>query len=131
MTHTCSRCDARWSGLRMAHCAAPGCCATFSTVANFDRHRRGGRCVPPADAGLVPDSRGVWRMPGQPDDADTPVPTVGVEPEIDAIGWPVPSPQLDPSDPHSATQRLRGATNPPPPTPDPRNAPGDAQAVES
>lgn len=60
MSHTCSRCHATWSGANIAHCA--GCCETFSTVANFDRHRQDFACVPPASVGLeVRD--GLWRMP--------------------------------------------------------------------
>lgn len=66
--HTCA-CGARWTGTRMAHCGA--CHATFTTVGNFDRHRRGGRgCREPAEAGLVgrETPTGVrWHAPGVDD----------------------------------------------------------------
>jgi hypothetical protein len=56
---TC-RCGARWTGLSRAHCAA--CHDTFTTVTNFDRHRRNGRCVDPASVGLI-FKNGLWRQP--------------------------------------------------------------------
>jgi hypothetical protein len=59
-------CGAGWTGDRLAHCGA--CHATFTTVGNFDRHRRGGLgCRPPAEAGLVgrETPSGVrWSAPG-------------------------------------------------------------------
>jgi hypothetical protein len=58
----CSGCPASWASMRAAHCA--GCHLTFSTVANFDRHRRNFVCIGPEDAGLVRDDRGVWKQPG-------------------------------------------------------------------
>lgn len=62
MTFTCRGCDATWAGLAMAHC---GCChETFTTTANFDRHRRDFACREPGAAGLIQDSRGVWHQPG-------------------------------------------------------------------
>jgi hypothetical protein len=67
VTALCGRCPARWGGANTSHCAA--CHETFSTVANFDRHRLGGACLPPADRGLVLNSRGYWGQPGR-DDAD-------------------------------------------------------------
>lgn len=45
-----------------AHCAAAGCHATFGGVSLFDRHRRRGECLPPADLGMT-EVRGVWRIP--------------------------------------------------------------------
>lgn len=45
LPYSCGRCTKRWGGLKTSHCVA--CHATFSTVANFDLHRRDGRCVPP------------------------------------------------------------------------------------
>ena len=44
-----------------------GCHETFSTVANFDRHRRGGECSHPRSVGLVLVRRAgysVWQQPG-------------------------------------------------------------------
>lgn len=47
------RCGARWSGSQTCHCAAPGCCRTFTGIGAFDRHRRGGTCADPATIGMV------------------------------------------------------------------------------
>ena len=52
LPHAC-RCGARWAGSRTCHCAAAGCHLTFTSVGSFDAHRKGGRCNPPADVGLV------------------------------------------------------------------------------
>lgn len=71
MANTCSGCGARWTGLTMAHCAAPGCHATFSSAASFDAHRVNGQCQDPAslrvekgpragEARFRQDDRGVW-----------------------------------------------------------------------
>jgi hypothetical protein len=72
-------CGAFWPGTRISHCSV--CHETFSTVANFDAHRRKvksetskyvGRCLDPRAAGLVPVSRlrmngkassDVWTLP--------------------------------------------------------------------
>ena len=54
-------CGAEWGGLKAAHCSA--CHSTFSTPANFDRHRKSGVCRPPDTAGLIQDAKGVWKMP--------------------------------------------------------------------
>lgn len=63
--YTCG-CGAGWTGERMAHCGA--CHATFTTVGNFDKHRRGGSgCREPREAGLVGRERTtgvVWSSPG-------------------------------------------------------------------
>jgi hypothetical protein len=56
---TCG-CGARWTGRRTAHCAA--CHRTFGGVGGFDRHRRGGACLEPADVGLELRG-GVFRGP--------------------------------------------------------------------
>lgn len=58
-------CTTDWPAGRKCHCA--GCCHSFSTVGNFDKHRRAGACVPPADAGLVQNKRGLWTAPGETD----------------------------------------------------------------
>lgn len=63
----CAPCGATWGGLRIAHCAA--CHRTFTTPANFDKHRAGrrqpsnvvvgtGTCARPVDIGLVENARG-------------------------------------------------------------------------
>ncbi len=52
---------------RQAHCPVDGCHRTFTTVANFDRHRRNGRCLDPATLGMTPNAWGIWRVP-MPDD---------------------------------------------------------------
>ncbi len=45
-------CGARWSGTNACHC---GACHrhTFTGVAAFDRHRKGGVCNNPTSVGLV------------------------------------------------------------------------------
>lgn len=60
--HSCGGCDNRWNGLAACHCS--GCHETFSSVSGFDRHRRGGECLKPAEIGLVRDGRGSWSFPG-------------------------------------------------------------------
>lgn len=60
------RCGARWSGNNTSHCGG-GCCRTFSSVGTFDRHRRDGRCLDPANIGmsLIPGrAYEVWGYPG-------------------------------------------------------------------
>lgn len=42
------------------------CHHTFTTPANFDRHRRGFRCTQPNEVGLV-RKNGKWMMPGKLD----------------------------------------------------------------
>lgn len=72
----CQHCDARWGGLKTAHC--PTCHETFTTVPTFDKHRTGShvhdtrRCVPPQDAGLVDAGRAYpcWAQPGTYDRED-------------------------------------------------------------
>lgn len=46
MAYTCSTCPATWTGINIAHCAC--CHQTFSTLAWFDAHRRGNKCLDPA-----------------------------------------------------------------------------------
>lgn len=46
-----------------AHCPTALCHQTFNSPSGFDRHRRGGLCLRPAEVGMVIDDRGVWRMP--------------------------------------------------------------------
>jgi hypothetical protein len=70
----CARCQARWGGLRTAHCDA--CHETFTVVAAFDKHRAGshtdgGRhCIDPATVGLVDVGRAYccWGFPGRDED---------------------------------------------------------------
>ena len=49
----------------MAHCTS--CHRTFSTVSNFDRHRKDGVCKNPARLGMKQNSRGTWLMDGEKD----------------------------------------------------------------
>ena len=76
----CGGCDAKWTGVAAAHCAAPGCHRTFSGPTAFDKHRVGtgerGRCSDPADlvnartgAPVLEFRDGMWRGPGMTDDA--------------------------------------------------------------
>ena len=49
-------------------CRCGGCGEVFSTVGNFDRHRRGGECVCPAALGMeIKTGPGGtwWGMPGR------------------------------------------------------------------
>jgi hypothetical protein len=48
-----------------AHCGAVGCHRTFGGVSGFDRHRRNGECLDPAELGMV-ERGGVWRFPLSP-----------------------------------------------------------------
>jgi hypothetical protein len=43
-----------------AHCGS-GCHHTFGSLGGFDRHRRGGRCLDPADLPMHRDPGGIWR----------------------------------------------------------------------
>jgi hypothetical protein len=43
----CNGCECWWTGLRAAHCSA--CHETFAGVGAFDLHRRGSRCIKPAE----------------------------------------------------------------------------------
>lgn len=72
LPHTC-RCGARWSGSRTAHCGA--CHETFSGVAPFDAHRRGGECRPPAEVGLTLFPERAYRCWGNPAEGILPPPT--------------------------------------------------------
>jgi hypothetical protein len=65
------RCGARWSGLSTAHCGS--CHVTFTSVTAFDRHRRGGRCLDPVEAGLEAKTRpGGYVAYGRVDDGRHP-----------------------------------------------------------
>jgi len=69
LPHSC-RCGSRWSGLSTAHCAAASCHQTFTGPSAFSDHRRDGRCVPPAAAGMVLRERAgyeAWGFPADPD----------------------------------------------------------------
>lgn len=63
---TCSGCDNKWTGLSTCHCA--GCHRTFTGITAFDHHRVGGKCVDPAERGLVPAVRRHWTGWGWPGD---------------------------------------------------------------
>jgi hypothetical protein len=62
---TCGGCDATWTGLNVAHCAA--CHETFSTARLFDEHRSAdgehGSCLRPEDRPGMFFRRGMWRGP--------------------------------------------------------------------
>jgi hypothetical protein len=42
-----------------SHCSAEGCHVSFGGPSFFDRHRRDGECLDPADIGLI-EQDGVW-----------------------------------------------------------------------
>jgi hypothetical protein len=54
---SCSSCDRTWTSYIEAHCSVEGCHLHFSTIRNFDRHRRSERCVDPSLVGLVARQR--------------------------------------------------------------------------
>ena len=56
---TCGGCTTRWRGISRCHCGA--CHETFTSITGFDMHRKAGRCVPPAAAGLIQRSDDLWR----------------------------------------------------------------------
>lgn len=58
---SCAGCSTKWGGFKTCHCTA--CHETFSTISNFDRHRKTGKCQPPKDCGLVRRENGAWCMP--------------------------------------------------------------------
>lgn len=103
MTHTCSGCDATWTGLRTAHCAAAGCHRTFTVPAHFDRHRRDGECLDPATIEGLRLVDGIWTGPPRPEGRA--LGSVQSQGATEA-GSLVPSPQPDPSDAHRANQRI-------------------------
>lgn len=61
-------CGTTWTGLRLEHCAAAGCCQTFSGTILGDKHRVGHhgvdrRCLTPDEMrakGWHQDDRGIW-----------------------------------------------------------------------
>ena len=73
ITH-CKRCHTTWNReTNIAHCTV--CCRTFSTPANFDRHRKEGECLDPESVGLETkvDKHGtvIWKRPGPSKDVWT------------------------------------------------------------
>lgn len=70
---TCSGCDARWSGVSRAHCAADQCHHSFASASLFDLHRsvagEHGTCRNPRDIVNTQGNRvmfyreGLWRSP--------------------------------------------------------------------
>ena len=74
----CAKCQARWGGLRTAHCAA--CHETFTVEAAFDKHCAGSQthdgrhCVDPATFGLVDAGRAYrcWGFPRRGEDEAAP-----------------------------------------------------------
>lgn len=51
----CPRCPRKWYGLSEAHCAT--CHEHFGSMSGFDKHRKGGECLLPAERGLVAAER--------------------------------------------------------------------------
>lgn len=79
LPHSCGKCDARWSGLNTAHCAADGCHRTFSGVSAFDLHRIGGvdnrscdvtQRDKSGDLKLVQKESGTWGYPSPESGSD-------------------------------------------------------------
>lgn len=69
---SCPRCDAKWLGLSLCHCAV--CHRTFTGITNFDAHRVFGvdedwdtrRCMTEGEiaaAGMVPNHNGHYMKP--------------------------------------------------------------------
>lgn len=65
MVISCGGCSQTWYGKAMAHCST--CHETFSCVANFDLHRKVGKCLGPEAIGLVQNFKGTWMKDGEPD----------------------------------------------------------------
>lgn len=42
-----------------------GCGEVFTSLTAFDRHHRGGKCLPPASVGLLERPDGKWGWPGR------------------------------------------------------------------
>lgn len=61
----CSSCGEMWTGLDRCHCT--DCHETFNSTSAFDRHRRGGTCLSPREAGLSRTQRGYWARPATPE----------------------------------------------------------------
>ena len=70
---TCQQCSKRLTG-SVFHCR--GCCESFTTIGNYDKHRPHRRkvgkstviidhviCYPPDTVGLVANDRGYWHEP--------------------------------------------------------------------
>lgn len=71
LPHACGSCTTRWNGSNTAHCGGTrGCHQTFTSPRGFDRHRRDGACVNPAEAGLVAIDRVGYTAWGYPADED-------------------------------------------------------------
>lgn len=54
----CNNCGRSWGGLAECHCTV--CCNHFTGETAFDKHRKNGKCVEPAKAGLELKKRDVW-----------------------------------------------------------------------
>lgn len=57
-------CGSWWTGEERSHCG--GCCRTFTALTSFERHRKGLRCNPPEDVGLVAREKPygtLWGLP--------------------------------------------------------------------
>ena len=60
--------DPRWARLTGNQCFCSGCGEYFTTVGNFDKHKRIDGCLDPETVGLTRDDRGYWKglPPDQP-----------------------------------------------------------------
>lgn len=57
-------CGSWWTGAERSHCG--GCDQTFTGLTAFERHRKGMRCNPPGDVGLVARDKPygtLWGLP--------------------------------------------------------------------
>ncbi|MEU4133626.1 FDXHR family putative zinc-binding protein [Streptomyces wuyuanensis] len=57
-------CGRWWTGTERSHCG--GCHETFTGLTAFERHRKGLRCNPPAEVGLVARQKPYGTLWGQP-----------------------------------------------------------------
>ncbi len=57
------------NGRRTSGCR--GCGEVFTSITGFDRHQRRGKCLPPAECGLVQGENGRWHFPGHEPEGDT------------------------------------------------------------
>ena len=57
-------CGRWWTGVERSHCG--GCHETFTGLTAFERHRKGLRCNPPTEVGLVAREKPYGTLWGQP-----------------------------------------------------------------
>ncbi len=66
-------CEHNWGGIPPGKraCGCHACGEIFSSNTAFDRHRKGGNCLDPEEAGLVVAERGEWTFWANPGERAT------------------------------------------------------------